>query len=329
MDAIFNAGIAFIVWFQSLGSWLVTPMKFFSFLGSENFFLFMLPLLYWVVDARLGLRIGVVFLISGGLNDILKLSLHGPRPYWFSSQVKAYAAETSFGVPSGHAQIAMGLWGTLAATLKRRWGWFVAIFLILMIGLSRLFLAVHFPHDVLLGWAIGALTLWAFVSAWEPVAAWAARKTLLKQVGLAFLLSVLMLVAGVIAYRSLDAWSLPADWLANAQLAGFQELPAPVSLETTITLSAVLFGMLAGAAWIKTQGGYDASGTVQERLLRLIPGLLGIFVLYFGLRIIFNQDDPFLAYFLRYLRYALVGLWVSGGAPWLFLKLKLAKNSQG
>ena len=39
----------------------------------------------------------------------------------------------------------------------------LALLLILLIGLSRLYLGVHFPHDVLIGWALGFLTLWAFV----------------------------------------------------------------------------------------------------------------------------------------------------------------------
>src|SRR3972149_286454 len=139
MESILQGGIAFIVWLQGFGGWLELPMKLFSFLGAEEFFLLALPIIYWCVDAGAGLRIGTIVLFSSGVNDILKLAFHGPRPYWFSTQVKALAAETSFGVPSAHAQTAVSLWGMAAAQIRRSWAWAVAVFIILMIGLSRLY----------------------------------------------------------------------------------------------------------------------------------------------------------------------------------------------
>lgn len=111
MDVIIQAGIAFAMWFQGLWGWLEIPMKGFTFLGSEEFFLLGLPVLYWCVDARIGLRMGVVLLLNGVVNSVLKLAFFGPRPYWVNPQVKALVSETSFGVPSGHAQMAAGLWG--------------------------------------------------------------------------------------------------------------------------------------------------------------------------------------------------------------------------
>ncbi len=326
METIWNIGITFIIWLQAMGSWLVAPMKFFTFLGSEEFFLVVLPLVYWCVDASMGMRIGVIVLFTGGINDILKLTFHGPRPYWVSTQVKALAAETSFGVPSGHAQIATGLWGMAAAQIKRRWAWWVAIFVIFMIGISRLYLAVHFPHDVLLGWAIGAFVLWGFLRWWDAIALWAKNKSLGQQIGLAFALSMIMLVIGSLAFGTLRGWVLPAEWMANALQAGSNTPPAPVTLESTVTSAAVLFGMLAGLAWINSRGGYTASGTLWQRCARFVPGLLGVLILYIGLRIISPSGNAFIPYFLRYVRYALIGLWISAGAPWLFQKLNLAKK---
>ena len=51
MDGILNSGIPVILWFQSLGDWLLGPMKIFSFLGTEDFYLLVLPLVYWGYDA--------------------------------------------------------------------------------------------------------------------------------------------------------------------------------------------------------------------------------------------------------------------------------------
>jgi membrane-associated phospholipid phosphatase len=325
VDSILQAGIVFILWFQSLGAWLEAPMKFFTFLGSEEFFLFILPVVYWCIDTPTGIRMGVVLLLTGGINDVLKLAFHGPRPYWVTTQVKALSAETSFGVPSGHAQIASGLWGILAARLQRFWAWGVALFLILMIGLSRLYLAVHFPHDVLIGWVFGLLILWAILRWWGAVAAWVRNKTLGQQIGLAFMGSVLVLTAGSIAFGALRNWNLPPEWLANAQAAGVEELPAPVTLHSTITSSAALFGLLAGLAWIQTRGGYSAGGPIWTRTVCFLLGLVGVLVLWYGLGLVFPRDEAVIPYILRYLRYALVGGWISAGAPWLFTRLKLVQ----
>jgi hypothetical protein len=213
-----------------------------------------------------------------------------------------------------------------ASQIKRGWAWVVAIFLMIMIGLSRLYLAVHFPHDVLLGWTLGLLILWAFVRWWDPVAAWAARKSLGQQVGLAFAASLLMLVLGALAFGTLRGWTPPAAWLENVRLAGVDELPAPVTLNSTITFSAVLFGMLAGLGWMNSRGGFSSDGSFGQRVGRFLLGITGVLVLYLGLKAIFPGGNELLPYVLRYLRYALIGLWISAGAPWVFIKLKLARE---
>jgi len=328
MEPIHRAGIELIVWLQGLGGWLVVPMKLFSFLGTEGFFLLALPVVYWSVDARAGLRIGAILLFSGGLNDTLKLAFQGPRPSWFSTQVKAFASETSFGIPSGHAQMAASLWGMAASLAGRPWAWATAVFVIFMIGLSRLYLAAHFPTDVLAGWAIGALVLWAFLRWWDDAAAWAKTKSPGRQVQLAFALSMAMLGAGAIAFWSLRGWAMPADWMANARHAGLAALPAPVTLDNTIAFAAALFGLLAGLAWMDSRGGYVADGGLRQRVLRLLPGLAGILVIYLGLRAVFPRGDSLVLYALRYVRFVLIGLWISAGAPWLFLKLKLARSGK-
>lgn len=325
MDSIWQIGISFALWFQGLAGWLEAPMKAFTFLGSEEFFLLFLPILYWCVDASLGLRLGFILLFSSGLNDILKLAFHGPRPYWISTQVKALSSETSFGVPSGHAQIAAGLWGLLAAQARRPWAWIAAIFVILMIGLSRLYLGVHFLHDVLLGWAIGALILWGFLRLWDSAAAWSRTRSLGQQILSAFILSMLILGLGAIAFGSLRAWSIPPEWLANARAAGAED-PSPVTFGGVIVSSATLFGLLTGLAWLRSQGGFSAEGPFGQRLLRLVVGLVGVAVLWFGLGAVFPRGEALIPYLLRYLRYALVGGWISAGGPWLFIRLSLAKR---
>ena len=126
MDGLIASGIQWILAVQGLGAWLEAPMKLFSFLGTENFFLLVLPLIYWCVDASLGMRVGFILITSSYVNGIFKLWFAGPRPYWVSDKVIPFSVESSFGVPSGHAQNAVTNWGMLAAGSRRRWAWAVA-----------------------------------------------------------------------------------------------------------------------------------------------------------------------------------------------------------
>jgi len=322
MDFLVPFGVNWIIAIQSLGAWLEAPMEFFSFLGTENFFLLVLPLIYWCVDANLGLRIGFILITSNYVNNIFKLMFAGPRPYWVSDKVIAFAAESSFGVPSGHAQNAVGVWGIMASGVRKQWAWGVALALAFLIGFSRWYLGVHFPHDVFVGWLLGGILLWAFMQFWNPVEAWLKQKTLGNQVLIAFIVSVIFIALGAITVGRLDGYTFPATWRDNALRAG--ELPAPVSIEGSFTLAGTLFGLAVGAAWIAARGGYQASGPVEKRALRYVIGLIGVVILWMGLGQVFPDNADLLSYFLRYVRYTLVGFWVSGGAPWLFFRFKLA-----
>jgi membrane-associated phospholipid phosphatase len=324
MDSLISFGIAFITAFQSLGNWLAGPMQFFSFLGSEDFFLLALPLVYWCVDAALGLRIGLILLVGTGLNALFKMAMHGPRPYWVSTNVQGMASETGFGVPSGHSQSAAGIWGTVAAYFRKTWFWVVALLVILMIGLSRLYLGVHFPHDVLLGWTLGFLTLWAFVKYWDPVAAWLKKMTMGNQILVAFAVSLgMILLAALIIYLS-RGFIVPQEWIDNAKLSG--DPPNPFSMDGVFTAAGTLFGLCLGLAWITPRGGFSASGLAWKRALRYVIGLVGVAVFYLGLKLVFPDNDDVVTLVFRYIRYTFVGAWVSAGAPWVFSKLQLADS---
>ena len=326
METLTQNGIDWIITVQSLGAWLQSPMEFFSFLGTENFFLLVLPLLYWSVDARLGLQVGFILITSNYLNGVFKLFFAAPRPYWVSDQVIPLTAESTFGIPSGHAQNAVSVWGTIAASYRRSWIWVAAFALMFFIGFSRWYLGVHYSQDVLVGWLIGAILLWAFVRFWDPMEAWLRPKSLGTQVLLALIVSMLFIVLGVFIFNSLDGYTFPDEWRDNA-LRASDELPAPVSMEGFITSAGTFFGLAAGAAWIGSRGGYQTEGPLAKRALRFVIGLMGILILWRGLGLVFPDNNDAISYALRYLRYSLVGLWVSAGAPWLFFRFNLA-NSQ-
>jgi membrane-associated phospholipid phosphatase len=328
MQQFWDSGIQFIVSFQAF-SWLITPMKLFSFMGSELFYIFLLPVIYWSIDSALGLRIGFILLFNTWLNEFLKILFHDPRPYWYSTEVKAYASEISFGLPSGHAQTAVAVWGMIAYYVKRPWVWVVSVALMILIGLSRIFLGVHFPTDVLAGWLIGGILLFCFIKFWDPVAAWLNRLSFAQQILVAFLVSMGFIGTMQLAIFLLGDWKIPQEWLVNAAVA-FPDGPAPdpLNINTVVSMAGILFGLSLGLAWTTRRGGFSTDGTFLQRCARILIGLIGLLILYVGLKLIFPSGKELLPTTLRYLRYGLVGAWVSAGAPWLFIRMKLAKPRQ-
>ncbi|OGO30736.1 MAG: hypothetical protein A2Z16_16170 [Chloroflexi bacterium RBG_16_54_18] len=328
MEQILDTGIVIIVFLQGLGLWLVESMRLISYLGVEEFYLFVAPVVFWCVNATVGLRIGLGLMASNSLNTILKLLLHGPRPYWYSPEVKAFSSETSFGSPSAHAQNAVVVWGLLANSIKRSWAWILAIAIMLLTGISRLALGVHFPHDVLLGYLVGILVLWAFIALEKPVYTWLARKPVNTQIALSFAASIVILLAGMLARLSLGDWSVPASWSTlAAQAAPGSDPIAPLALSGLVSNAGVFFGLAWGAIWLKKGGWFDARGPAWQLIVRFLIGIAGVFVLWMGLGAVFPRGETLLPLLLRYTRYTLVGLWVAGIAPLLFIRLGLARKA--
>ena len=99
-----------------------------------------------------------VVLAYGGaaaLDALAKAIFHRARPHVWPS----LTPETDYGFPSGHAMGSIGLLAALVVVLwPTRWRWpalVMAVVAVAAIGLSRLYLGVHFPSDVLAAWMAG------------------------------------------------------------------------------------------------------------------------------------------------------------------------------
>lgn len=313
---------------QSIGSWglssFVILMQFFSFLGTEEFFLIVFPFLFWCIDPGMGFRTGLLLLFSTGINTPLKLIFHQPRPYWIDTRVRAFASESSFGLPSGHSQNAVAIWGFFSLATPRSWLKILLYLTIFLIGLSRIFLGVHFLSDVLVGWLLGALILIAFLRLEKDVTAWVKAATFFKLELVALLGCILLALLTVLPGLALAGWQIPAEWVANARAANPSAVFDPLNIESGFTIGGIWLGLVAGYAWLQRKaGGFPIQATLAQKTLRYLLGMAGVLVLYLGLKLVFPAGQDLLSYLLRGLRYALVGGWVAAAAPLLFKKLRL------
>jgi hypothetical protein len=233
-------------------------------------------------------------LLSTYAKEGLKDLFAHPRPFELDPTVKLHEAE-GYGLPSGHSQTAVVVWGTVAAGFRRTWLWIVAILLMVLIGFSRIYLGVHFPTDVLGGWAVGAIFLVAYLTLEPRVIAW------LKQAGLAvqLVLAVAVPLVLLLVHPTTD----------------------------TASSMAVLMGVGVGIALNQRVAPYSVAGPLWQRAVRFLVGAVVLLVLYFGLKLAFPGEGEPLYFALRVARYVLVGLWAGLGAPWLFRRLRLAPSA--
>ena len=295
MEHILDQGICMILWLQQASPAMDIPFKALTFLGEEAFFLLVLPFIYWCINRSLGARIILLFLFSAWINASAKIIADQPRPFEYDPRIKKLAQAGGGGLPSGHTQGAVVFWGYLAASYSRRWLWIIAAGLIVLIPLSRLYLGVHFPIDLIGGYVLGAGLLIPFLYLEDRITQWIFEKPTAWQLGMAIFFPALMIV-------------LSPGWEKNC-----------------ITAAATLMGVALGFVLEQRFVGFDTTGAWPSRIQRFIVGIVIIMVFWLGLKIAFTGLEP--AGLFRFIRYTLVGLWGAFGAPWLFVRLGLAEGN--
>ena len=86
---------------------------------------------------------------------IIKFLLHIPRPFDVFAQVQSLILENGYSFPSGHVTFYMALAVSIFLSHKR--AGYIFIFLALIIGIARIIAGVHFPLDILGGFALGSV----------------------------------------------------------------------------------------------------------------------------------------------------------------------------
>lgn len=152
--------------YESCGSWMTSVMELISLLGKGGIALIVLSLVLLVI--RKTRRFGTAMLLGLAIGAIvvnlwLKVVIARPRPYadingfyyplW---QMMGSHTESDYSFPSGHTNAAFACMVPAFLLGKKSWSWLCLLFAFLM-GVSRIYLVVHYPSDVLGGLIMGTL----------------------------------------------------------------------------------------------------------------------------------------------------------------------------
>ena len=168
----------FFDWEISLMEWLQAGLREgaigflsqLSMFGEELVLIIVMGFFYWVWDKEIGKSIGMIFLLDSVWNPMIKNVALRLRPYFCSDRIdllrlidtdagKYDVAAQGYSFPSGHSSGAAAVYGASAYYLRKKWVTVLAFLLPLLVGFSRVVVGAHFPTDVMVGWALGALAI--------------------------------------------------------------------------------------------------------------------------------------------------------------------------
>ena len=257
----------------------------------------LLPFLYWTWRKPATHHLAVLLLVSGLVNMYLKDCLQDPRPKTFF--MPGHGSD-SFGLPSGHTQMAIVFWFALAEELGKRWAWVATSFLVVGITFSRLYLGVHDVEDIIGGALLGALTLalyWTLRSRLSQLT----RPRLAGALGLLILLSFLL------------AWPSP--------------IPQP---DMAVVLYSFLVGWCAGVCLERDRVGFLRATGLGKILLSVLIGLLSIAIVAGGLFMLLKpliDAGLLIDYFALAAGGFAVGFIATFGAPSLLVRIGLMRQA--
>ena len=310
--------IAFIQFLaDSRNDFLTIFFQFFTFIGEVEGYILVIALIYVMYDKKLAFRLSVLTLFMMSLNHFIKILIRNPRPFisegtyaekWAVSAEKAADLATEYSSPSGHAMAGSGFYSYLYASVKNRYVRILAILLLLLTGLSRPYLGVHYMEDVLTGWVLGILIALFSIKYAENIGNIWSKYSHKQQV-------IIVVISSMILWlftRVLDDWKIDGQPLAFVGYTGF------------------LTGIVIAYPLEMKKVNFDPkSSTVLFKILRyilsvgMVIGTLLLLDKAFGL---ISGDSALLEYVLQYIRYCIAGIVAMFLGPLLFAKLKLAET---
>lgn len=274
-------------------------------LGEETALLVIALIVFWCVDKKQGYFIMAVGFLGTMLNQILKITCRIPRPWVldpnFTILEQAREAAAGYSFPSGHTQTAVGTFGCFAVTARKNWWRNLCILLAFLVGLSRMYIGVHTPSDVLVGAGMACLLV-ALLK--KPT-----MEGKLPQMK-AVLISMLAMAVVYLLYMAL--WNFPADVDIH-------------NLESATKNAYTMIGCVVGVAIVyvfdRKRLNFSVDAVWWVQILKVVVGLALVLGVKEGLRAPLEFLMP--VYPARAVRYFLIV--ITAGAIWPMSFAKLSK----
>lgn len=293
MNALIDWGLPIVQWIQTFRTpFLDTFFRMVSFLGEEDFYILLLPIIYWCLHKKIGRGLAFIFLSSAYLNLYLKSLFAAPRPYEVDPTLYAPLKTSGYGIPSGHAQSVTTTWGYIATQIRTRFWWILAAVLIILVSFSRMYLGDHFPQDVIAGALIGVIFVWLYFTLEPRIAQWLGSLPLWAQLAIAAIVPL-----GLVA--------LYLNGSSAVVLGAFWGGAIGVPLESK---------------WVR----FDHRAPLFKQVLKLLLGIAVVLALRIGLKAVLPEGD-----LSTFFRYGVIGFWLIFGAPWAFVQTRLAGVLEG
>ena len=164
----FDWEVNLIEWLQkAAGSAIQTIAKAMTFVGGETVTLLILMILLFCYKKEAGKRCGFTMVAASMWYPMIKNIVMRVRPYMaHPDRIEALTVveadadpmnilQQGYSFPSGHSATAVSMYGSIAREIRKKWMWWLAVIVPVLIGLSRFAVGVHYPTDVVAGWLVG------------------------------------------------------------------------------------------------------------------------------------------------------------------------------